>query len=251
MNFDECYGTLTTMKKISFVYLAVILGVSSILGYRLYIEEWIYPDQPKGMLALQRGDVSAAVLAFQKGAADRDPEAMFQLALLYRDGKGVPKDIGHAVRLYESASDLNYPPAMMNLAYHYSTGDGVGQNYSKAAVIYQKLVFMGYKPARLPLAQIYADGLGGQQDESKAVKLLIPLANEGDPQGQSLLGLMYLFGRGIESDKIEALALWEAAAFQGDIYASQNKEKLLPQLTTNEIASAIARSEKYIRKSNK
>lgn len=233
------------MNKYIYAYVAVAAGIIFIFFSGAMINKLDYRDQPKGMLALQRGDVSAAALAFQKGTADGDPEAMFQLALLYQAGKGVPKNPAQAVRLYESASDLNYPPAMMNLAHHYFTGDGVRQNYSKYAVIYQELVSINYKPARLPLALIYADGLGVQQDESKAAKLLLQLASEGDPQGQSMLGLMYLHGRGVAKDRVEALALWESAAAQGDIYAAQNKTMLSAQLTTNEIAAANDRYKKY------
>jgi len=113
-------------------------------------------------------------------AADRGlPRAKRSLGELYRDGRGVPKDLTEAVRLFRQAADQ---------------GDIVAQT---------------------DLGGMFADGLGVAKNEKEAVKWYRKAAEKNDISGQVALGVMYANGRGVSKNPREAIKWYRAAADQG------------------------------------
>ena len=62
---------------------------------------------------------------YSKAANQNVVDAIYNLAVLYEEGKLVKRDIYKANDLYKKAVDLKSPEAANNLSYNYSIGDGV------------------------------------------------------------------------------------------------------------------------------
>ena len=69
------------------------------------------------------------------------------LGYMYRDGKGVTKDYGKAMKLYEKACDGGIARGCDNLGYMYRHGKGVTKDRRKAKKLYKKACDLGYTEA--------------------------------------------------------------------------------------------------------
>ena len=55
------------------------------------------------------------VTQLQREAGEGDPDAQYELAYLYENGLGVPKDEAKALELYQQAADQGHPAAQDNI----------------------------------------------------------------------------------------------------------------------------------------
>ncbi len=78
--------------------------------------------QSNGYVAVANGEYDEAVTLLVADVAKGDPAAIFNLALMYHRGLGVPRDEATAVRLYHEAADMGYPWAQEFLAVGYREG---------------------------------------------------------------------------------------------------------------------------------
>ena len=83
------------------------------------------------------------------------------LAMMYFDGEGVPRDIVQAVAWYEKAAEHGEAIASFSLGSIYESGaDRVGRDEAKAATWYRKAAGQGLGTAQYRLALMYRDGRG-------------------------------------------------------------------------------------------
>jgi TPR repeat protein len=94
-------------------------------------------------------DAAETVLAplIQK-AEGGDAEAQFQLAALYDNGTGVPKDHAASFKLCECAAEQGLPQAQYWLAKKYLTGEGVAADKKKGIAWLQKAANQGVQSAK-------------------------------------------------------------------------------------------------------
>jgi TPR repeat protein len=109
-----------------------------------------------------------AFTLFSQLAESGNAEAQHNLALLYRTGKGVKKDLAASLVWFQRAADQGIPDAQYYLAYMYDNGEGVELNAQKALVWYRKAAEHGQGLAQINLGVIYANGLGVPQDVAQA-----------------------------------------------------------------------------------
>ncbi len=109
-------------------------------------------------VAFLDGRYGEAALEYQKGTRAEDPYAAVNLAYMYREGLGVPKDYGLAVSLYQSAMYLDEGVAAFNLALFAMRGLGVRQDLKKALVLMEKSAAQGCIDAQLYLGLAYLLG---------------------------------------------------------------------------------------------
>lgn len=98
----------------------------------------------------EKGDFEKAVLWLKKGVALGNKEAMYELALSYKDGKGVPKEDEVALNLL-----LNYL--------------GKETDEWKSAL------------AKFRIGQIYENGYGGKKGRKEAERWFQESAGQGNP----------------------------------------------------------------------
>jgi len=80
-------------------------------------------------------------------AEQGDSSAQYNLALMYSNGKGVPKDSKEGVKWYRLAAEQGVPDAQNNLGVLYYHGAGVVQDYVMAHMYWNIAAVSGNKNA--------------------------------------------------------------------------------------------------------
>src|SRR5260370_18996831 len=106
--------------------------------------------------AVRTADFGRAAIVLRKFAESRNPEAQYQLASLYRIGRGVPQDDLLASKWMKAAAEQNHASAQFNLARMYLAGRGVAQDAGSAKVWLRKAADQQYDEAAKLLAEISA-----------------------------------------------------------------------------------------------
>jgi hypothetical protein len=196
---------------------------------------WVHREKP-----IEWKKLADAASETRARAGRGDVTAEFELARIYYEGKGVPRDYGEAIRWYGKAADHGYTKAQFNLGNLYYRGQGV----PRAVRWYRRAADQGYYLAQQALGDMYAKGQGVPQDDTEAVVWYRKAAEQGDAVGQRSLGYMYASGRGVPQDRIEAGDWYRKAADQGDAYAKRALESLgsgpRPPIRTRYIELSLA-----------
>lgn len=111
-------------------------------------------DYSKGLQAYIQGDFSAAEEYWRKSARQKNARAMFNLGLLYQQGKIANADSNVAEQWFEKASDAGYTPADYHHAMSLLIRD---QQSKKARQLLSRSAQKNYLPARSILAKINAN----------------------------------------------------------------------------------------------
>ena len=97
-----------------------------------------------------------------KAAAARaesgDPDALFQLGMIYWNGKLTPRSVSTAVRWFRRAAAKNHQPARFMLAYSLLHGKGLIPDPKKSFSEFKKLYDEEFAAAGLPLGMLYYEG---------------------------------------------------------------------------------------------
>jgi hypothetical protein len=99
-----------------------------------------------GKHGLKQSYVMARML-FEKAVAQGDSSAMYDLALLYRDGQGVAQSFKKAAELFTMAAEKGEVEAMLSLGVRYFQGQGVDQSNVLAREWWTKAANEGNKGA--------------------------------------------------------------------------------------------------------
>jgi uncharacterized protein len=102
---------------------------------------------------------------------------------MYKEGRGVLKDLNKAMRLMQQASVAGNLDAMVEFAIAQFNGDGVNKDEAAAAQLFIKAAHLGSPIAQNRLARIFMAGRGMPADATEAIKWhMIAKANGGsDP----------------------------------------------------------------------
>jgi hypothetical protein len=121
--------------------------------------------------------------------------------------------------------------AKRDLAMLYMEGRGTPRNEQSGAFYYESAANEGDKASMLAIADAYEHGDGVKKDEAKALSWYTKAANAGVMEAQGKLGEVYEKGRlGVKKDKSTALGWYRKAAAQGDKDAADKAEDLAKDL---------------------
>ncbi len=104
-------------------------------------------DLEKGVAAYQENDFDTAISLLTPLAESGDPEAQFNLALVYDNGEGVFQNYKEAVRLYRLCAEQGSADAQTNMGRMYSQGHGVLQDYVLAHMWFNLAASNGHETA--------------------------------------------------------------------------------------------------------
>ncbi len=152
--------------------------------------------------AYERGDFSTALPAFRALADRGDAGAAFYLGRMYDTARGVDEDDAEAVRWYREAADRGHRGAQFSLGLKYAAGQGVVRDAAAAARWFETSSLAGY------------------------------------PSAQLNLGTLYAVGDGVDRDPITAYAWWHVATRSGNLMARDNRDRLRPELSAEELRRA-------------
>ena len=163
-----------------------------------------------------------ALELYTKAAEEKQPYALFNLAILYANGiGGVEHNQFKAYELHMDAAIHNVPPAMYEVALMLERGLGCAQNYSEAAFWYEEGAKRGHLESFNNLGALYKEGHGVVQDNSRTFVCFSRAAEGGLPEGLYNLGMLYDQGIGCAQDHEESLNLCRKAAYKGHAKAKE------------------------------
>ncbi|XP_056328695.1 LRP2-binding protein [Danio aesculapii] len=180
-----------------------------------------------GQLHYEQGHYAEAELIFDT-IKEEDPQALYQLAVIYYDGLGTKEDLGRAVEYMRrvafwdssEASSVRYA-ALYNLGQAYLEGFGVQASSSEAERLWLLAADDGNPNASVKAQS--ALGMFYSRPESldlrKAFSWHSQACGNGSLESQAALGLMYLYGHGVQQDSDSALFCLKEAAERGNVYA--------------------------------
>ncbi len=145
--------------------------------------------------------------------------AQYALGKLYRDGKGVEKDILQAVIWFSAAAEQDNSYAAYALGKLYLTGEDTPKNVEAALRWLQRSADLGNQYAQYKLGVVHLKGEDVPKDIAKAVEYLTVSAEQGNQYAQYQLGKLYLLGRKVEKDEDAARQWFTRSAAQGNEYA--------------------------------
>lgn len=146
--------------------------------------------------------------AWLKEAADANCDiAMEQVgSILRKEGK-----YEDAVKYLLGAAELQYAPAINDLAYLYKDGKGVDKDVKKAFALVKKAALDDYN-AIDSVGEFYENGWGTRKNIRKAIEYYTKAAEHGAPDGKYHLAMCYLNGKGVKKNRKKAIELLKASA---------------------------------------
>ncbi|HET6249108.1 MAG TPA: hypothetical protein VFE47_15540 [Tepidisphaeraceae bacterium] len=140
-----------------------------------------------------------------------DSHAQLDLAVRYRDGKGVDRDYPQAMHWAHLAADQGDAAAMDFLGYAFLTGTGAKRNPAIAFGYFNAAAGRSAQGA-FNLGQCYFGAQGIAQDIPKALAAWKHAADMGHGRAAAEAAMVYLSGEGVPADLPEARRLAQRSA---------------------------------------
>ena len=173
--------------------------------------------------AYKNGDYASARRLWHELAQQGDASAQTHLGVMYRDGRGVPRDDQQAVEWFRKAAEQGNALGQANLGFMYERGRGARQDDRQAVQWFRKAAEQGNALGQANLGFMYRTGRGGlPQDDQQAINWYRKAAEQGNALGQNNLGVMYRDGRGVAKDDGVAVTWFRKAAEQGNVLGQKN-----------------------------
>jgi len=177
--------------------------------------------------AYHKKDYSQALEQFMVLAKEENPQAQYNVGLIYANGLGITADIEEASKWYEHSARQGYGVAQFNLAILYDSKEDITGDYAKKAKFwYEQAVHSGVNQAYNNLGTLYLKGKGLEKNEVKALILFEKGVSLEDPASAVNTALLYTWGTSTTHDKLKAKALFEKAISQGQEKAKAYLEQL-------------------------
>ena len=149
---DERVGKL--MRQF-FLSILLVLGLSG---------SALCEDFNKGLEAFKEGDHASALYTLTPLANEGNVLSQFLLGIIYKQGRGVEKNLRLAVKWFRLAAEQGNASAQFNLGVMLHDGAGVIQDYREAFKWYKLAAEQGFDHSQLVLSSMYANGEGVKKD---------------------------------------------------------------------------------------
>lgn len=159
----------------------------------------------------EQGRFAEAVAIWEELAKTGDPEAQFNLSIMYAEGRGIEPDSAKAEYWNDRALKSDYPPAQHNHALTL-----LAQKKEKDAIaLLEDSARSDFAPSQYTLGKLYSYGLGVPEDPARAFEFIRLAAHSGMAAAQYNLGKSYRDGYGTAADIDASFTWFERAAQQG------------------------------------
>ncbi|MGD8784848.1 MAG: tetratricopeptide repeat protein [Thioalkalispiraceae bacterium] len=120
-----------------------------------------------------------------------------------------------AYQLWRPLAEQGDPEAQYNIGLLFMNGNGVEQNERTALHWFTRAGEQGLADAQYNAGVLFYTGKGVYPDNKSAIEWWQLAANQGHPNAQNNLAIMHAFAYGTKRDPDQAIKLWTAAAKQG------------------------------------
>lgn len=181
-----------------------------------------------------REDYARAVAHYRRAAEGGDAPAKSTLAIMYRIGRGVPKDFDRMFDLLQESAEAGYHVSQYRLAETYMNPQSVPGALArrldlpdpvKAAELYRMAADQGSVDAKAALAKFH-EGNGGFEDPETRLKWLRNAVEQGDARAINALGFLYEQGEGVDYDPVRAAELYVEALETGNFPVEELRGKI-------------------------
>ncbi len=155
-------------------------------------------------------------MSLRVAAATGNPNAQFEVASRYTEGKIISQDLRRAATWYQKAAAKGLAPAQYRLGTLYEKGRGVPADKAAARIWYERAAEKGNRKAMHNLAVIYADTSGENHDFAKAAYWFRNAAELGLTDSQYNYGILNERGLGVRANPAEAYKWFAIGAANGD-----------------------------------
>ncbi len=126
-------------------------------------------DLADGNAAFDAGQYHDALKLWSAAAHAGDPQAAFNLGLLYDLGDGVTESATTAFTWYRRAAQAGIASAAFNVGVMYDSGRGAPADRAEAAIWYARSAALGEARAAFNLGQLYEGGQGVPRNTDAAI----------------------------------------------------------------------------------
>ena len=173
-----------------------------------------------GMIYAQSGRVHEGLEKIKYSASKNNIKAMIFLGQSYYTGQYVTKDKIQSFSWYKKAADLGDPDAQYNVGIMYGNGDGIPKNYKLSFDMLKSSAESGNINALMSIANRYdAGSYGVNRDIERAFNLYSIAADIGYSEAQYNLGSMYEKGDGTKKNEDKSIEWYTKSAMNGYIPA--------------------------------
>jgi hypothetical protein len=110
----------------------------------------------------------AKIRLYQPLAENGNPDAQFELGVMYNSGFGAPRDPPKALFWYRKAAAQHSAKAERNLGIAYYNGEGVEKDLAQAAFWFRRGAEDGDLFSQHNIGRMYAEGEGVERDNTRA-----------------------------------------------------------------------------------
>lgn len=139
----------------------IALAVSFLTGACIAIYETISADDAKYQS-------EERLRLYQPLAEKGNPDAQFELGVMFNSGFGAPQDIAKGLFWYRKAAEQRSAKAERNLGIAYYSGEGVEKDLARAAFWFRRAAEDGDKYSQHNIGRMYAQGEGVEKDNTRA-----------------------------------------------------------------------------------
>ena len=163
----------------------------------------------------------APALVWLKQAAAKDCKyAMYPMYLIYRNGRGVVKDVDEANRWLKIGAELGCPKCQWLLGFNYHYGEeGFPVNVNQAIFWLERASNQNQDEAMEELGEIFQDGILVKRNTNNTLYWYQKAAELNNVIAIERLAEMYLYGDGVAIDEKKAFSLMSEAASLGSATA--------------------------------
>ena len=219
--YEVGFGTERDIKKSSELLAKVIETSEAGELYEIGIN-FAYSDDKK--------EKEQAHKWFMWATEKGDVEVINNIALDYKFGLGVEKNIQKSICFYEKAAILDDVMAIKSMAYIYAS-DEFKRDIPKAIEYFEKAILLGDVDAIIGLAYL----LASENNDSKAIELFLKAASLGNVKAMVELGQRYYWGMGLKKNYAKAIE-WYQKALESENsnelkkISGQSKEQILKNI---------------------
>ena len=143
----------------------------------------------------------------------------------------------YAFHFFQSKANQGDANSQFNLALLYENGAGIPRNTKQAAYWYTKAAEQGHVQAQYELGNeyLFSGDYEVPQDYKQSVYWYTKAAEQGHILAQYKLGHMYEYGDEGPQDYKQAFFWYTKAAEQGHVFAEDNRDKMLEKMSQSQI----------------
>lgn len=162
-------------------------------------------------------DLEVALGWFLKAANQGHAEAQFTTGQCYFYGDGIAKDKALGAKWYSEAAMQDHTQAIYALGECYFLGEGVERDHAESLKWFSKAAAKGEKGAKFRIARILEKGDPSVRDPLQALEGYQKSARGGDAHAEYMVGTFYEEGKGVPPDLARAIQSYKTAAANSEL----------------------------------